>query len=126
MDVRTSQLLRALDPLAVDVLLCLHRKELSEKALVEGMGGPHQPTVHKKLKRLADAGLVRQPGDAAGRGAAWVVAAPDETADLLAALLALANALDDADRRQRERTRARLLAAGSAKPAPLRVIEIDR
>lgn len=116
MDNRTSQLLRALDPLSVDLLLILLEKELSEKALLLEIDGSQQPTVHKKLARLADVGLIRPADQSRARGFPWTAAAPRETADLLAALLALSDALDEADRRQRARDKGHLNRAVGRNP----------
>jgi hypothetical protein len=116
MDNRTSQLLGALDPLSADLLLILLEKGLSEKGLLLEVDGGQQSTVHKKLARLADVGLIRPTDQSRARGVPWIVAAPKETTDLLTALLALSDALDEADKRQRARDKGRLNRAVSQNP----------
>jgi DNA-binding IclR family transcriptional regulator len=109
MDDRTSLLAAALDSLALELLLTLLEKAGSEKELVAALGGPTQPTVHKKLKRLEEIGLIRQTP--AGRGAPWHVTARVETADLLRAMLGLADVLEDLAQEERSEAKARLTAA---------------
>lgn len=125
MDVRTSQLLRVLDPLATDLLLSLLEKDASEKELVRTIDGALQPNVHKKLKRLADAGVVQQKADAGGRGSPWTITAPDEVRDFLVALISLTESLDQADRQRRAQTRERLATAVAERPG-LHVVGVDR
>lgn len=116
MDNRTSQLLRALDPLSVDLLLILLEQELSEKGLLLELDGARQPTVHKKLARLADVGLIQPADQSHGRGGPWTVTTPREAAGLLTAMLALSDALDEADKRQRARDKGRLNNAAGQNP----------
>jgi DNA-binding HxlR family transcriptional regulator len=125
MDVRTSQLLRALDPLAADVILHLLTNKSSEKELVEAIDGALQPTVHKKLRRLSEIGVVRQNIDASGRGSPWILTAPREVAGLLAALISLAEALDRVDRCERVRISEGLTMERTEMPT-LRVVKSDQ
>lgn len=106
MDIRTSQVIAAIDPLAVDLLLNLLPGPLSEMALIESTSGATQPTGHRKMRRLGEAGIVRQ--DTEGRGKPWRVSAPQETAVLLQALFDLVDGLEDLDSRERQDSRDRL------------------
>jgi DNA-binding transcriptional ArsR family regulator len=108
MDIRTANLLRALDATAVDLLAVLIKRPLSQKALLREVDGVSQSNAHKKLERLADAGLIRQRLGETGRGQAWEVVAPGPTANLLAALLSLSDALDLVDRHARRSLQDRL------------------
>lgn len=123
MDTRTSLLASSLDPLAFDLLLTLLERERAEKELVASVEGPGQPTVHKKLKKLAEIGLIYQAS--AGRGAIWRVAAPTETAKLLAAMIALGDALEGRDRQKRSQAKARLAAVGGGR-SRLRLVDGKR
>lgn len=108
MDTRTSQLLSALDPLSADLLINLLPSARSEKELLRTIEGTPQPTGHRKLRSLAKAGMVRQDPTAQGRGQPWFVSAPQETGRLLNALFDLADALENTDRQERQRSRAEL------------------
>lgn len=108
MDIRTSQVLTAIDPLAVDLLLNLLPNPVSEMELIEATEGATQPTGHRKLRRLADAGIVFQPEGAKGRGRPWAISAPLETAALLEALFSLADTLESSDRGRRDTAREKL------------------
>lgn len=108
MDNRTANLLRALDATAVDLLAVLIEKPLPQKALLREVSGVTQSNAHKKLDRLAAAGLIRPRLGDTGRGQTWEVVAPEPTTNLLTALLALSDALDLVDRDARKRLRDRL------------------
>ena len=105
MDSRTNQLLRALDPASVDLLVLLARRSLSEKELVAASGGLNQPMVHKKLRRLVEVGLVRQSGVGAGRGRPWSLSVPQPTSDFLLAVLGLTDAVESVDNQDRRELR---------------------
>lgn len=92
MDVRTSELLRGLDPASMDLLSLLVEKPRSEKGLLESLPEVPQPTAHKKLARLEQIGLIHRQGGRE-RGLPWSVKAPKETVHFLRALLDLADAL---------------------------------
>jgi DNA-binding HxlR family transcriptional regulator len=125
MDVRTSQLLTTLDPLATDLLLNLLPEALTEKELLRAVGDVPQPTMHRRLKSLAKAGMIRQSvGPDPARSLPWSVVAPHETVDLLDALFALADALDSADRHERSRARESMASVRQNK-ASLRLVGGD-
>jgi len=108
MDSRTTQLLKALDGDAFDLLVEILARPGTEKELVERAGTLLQPTVHKKLDRLAQAGLIRKDKGAGGRGQPWEMVAPEATETCVRALLDLADALETADREARGDVRGRL------------------
>lgn len=126
MDIRTTNLLKALDATAVDLLIVLLEKPLSQKALLEKVGGVTQSNAHKKLERLANAGLIRQQPGVRSRGRTWEVAAPAPTADLLTALLSLSDALDVVDQRERMALHERLATGPSQDHRHLRVVNEGR
>jgi DNA-binding transcriptional ArsR family regulator len=126
MDVRTSQLLKVVDAAAAELLLILLERDLSEKELVGVADGLPQPTVHKKLGRLAEAGVIKQGAYAPGRGSPWSVVAPKEVASFLAALFGLADALDQADASERAQARGRIAKAQAAAKPDLRIVAPDR
>lgn len=115
MDLRTTQVLAVLDALAVEVLLQLLDAPCSEKRLLELLPDLKQPSLHKKLTRMKQAGLIHRPGMAKvkGRGVEWHVASPEPTARAIAALLSLGEALDDRDRQQRKTIRRQLERKGA-------------
>lgn len=120
MDIRTSQVLAALDPLAVDLLLNLLSSPASEMGLIEATPGATQPTVHRKLRRLAEAGIISQAEDASGRGQPWRISTPTELKVLLQALFDLVDALDDQNRKERAAARQRL---GVGRQRRLRLVD---
>jgi hypothetical protein len=125
MDVRTSQLLKVVDAVAADLLLILLERDLSEKELVRAADGLLQPTVHKKLGRLAEAGVIKQGAYAPGRGSPWRVIAPREVAGFLTALFGLADALDEADASERAQARGRIAKTQAAAKPSLRIVAPD-
>lgn len=118
MDARTIQISKALDGTAVELLFLLLERPDTEKGLVERAGDVAQPHAHKRLARLAEAGIINR--DHPSRGAAWVVTAPDETRALLTAFLDLGDALESADRQVRRQLRNQL--GGSPPDTRLRVM----
>jgi DNA-binding MarR family transcriptional regulator len=117
MDTRTAQILRALDPLTVDLLLELVQRPSAEKALVQAVEHGTQPTIHNKLRRLGEIGLIKRRSDASTRGRPWTVTQPEKTLDLLNALLALADAVEAADRTERAQIREKLARPQQDGPA---------
>lgn len=101
MDLRTNQLLSALDAPSVEILLALLKQSLPESDLLARIPDLKQSQVNKKLKRLAEVGLIRRPGSTR-RGGQWEISAREPTRDLLSALLALSEALDSEDRSRRD------------------------
>lgn len=110
MDLRTTQVLAVLDSTAVELLAELHGSASSEKELLKRLPHINQSHMHKRLARLAKAGLIERPGwtGEKGKGVAWQLVAPEPTADLLNALLGLADSLDQHDRGRRRKLRERL------------------
>lgn len=110
MDRVTENLLVALDPVAVELLLALLASPLTEAELVETTGSLGQPTCNRRLHRLRVAGLVGQEdGRAHAPGRCWAVQHVDETEALLEALLGLADAVEAENRAARKGVRSRLL-----------------
>jgi DNA-binding HxlR family transcriptional regulator len=114
-DLRTTQVLAVLDALAVEILLLLLDAPRSEKALLELLPDVKQSSLHKKLARMRQVGLIHRPGmtKVKGRGVEWQVASPETTAPAIAALLNLGETLDDRDREQRGEIRRRLGEKGA-------------
>ena len=80
MDARTANLLEALDPIAVELLTTLLAGPATETDLVKSISGATQPTIHRRLTRLAKAGLVaHEPGMAPGPGRLWSLLHTQET-----------------------------------------------
>jgi DNA-binding MarR family transcriptional regulator len=122
MDARTTNLLRALDGTAVEILIALLESPLPEKALLKKVGGATQSAVNKKLQRLEQAGLIgRSPAAENKRGLPWSIIEPGPTATLLKAILSLATALDAVDQHTRQTKLDRLAKIKNAGPK-LRVV----
>jgi hypothetical protein len=69
-------------------------------------------TVHRRLTRLAKAGLVaHEPGVARAPGRLWSLLHTQETKRLVTTLLALSDAIEDLDRAEHDRTRRHLKRA---------------
>lgn len=94
-------MIAALDPIAVDLLLNLLPTPLTEMDLIETTAGVTQPTGHRRVRQLADAGIVSQHVDATGRGQPWAISTPSELEALLNALFDLVDALENKDRQER-------------------------
>ena len=122
MDTRTTQLLRALDPTSAELLVALLEEPRSEKILLEEFGSVPQATGHRKLQRLADAGLIRRNSHETSRGAPWIPTAPQPTTKFLSALFSLVDALEAVDQRDRNAIRDRL-ALSKPEEAELRLVE---
>jgi DNA-binding transcriptional ArsR family regulator len=120
MDTRTTNLLRALDGTSLEILAALLENPLSEKSLVRVVKDATQPTIHKKLQKLEEVGLIKRPPFEGKRGLPWSVVAPQASANLLRAVLLLSEALDSADQQVRQGLLKRL--DESSKPA-LRVVK---
>lgn len=109
MDDRTRQLAEALDALGVELLNELVSGPVTENALLSALPGTTQPTVNRRLHRLAEAGLVRQePGKPQAPRRLWSVKHRAGVEAFLAAVLDLSTAVDADDRQIREEARARL------------------
>ena len=115
MDIRTANLLRAIDATALEILVALLERPRSEKALVEDLENVAQSSAHKKLQRMEQAGLLRAPAEGT-RGQPWEVAAPLPTSAYVESLLALSDSLDAVDAQSRAVTRDRL-ARRPARPS---------
>jgi DNA-binding HxlR family transcriptional regulator len=116
MDARTANLLEALDPIAVELLTTLLASPATETDLVKSISGATQPTIHRRLTRLAKAGLVaHEPGMARAPGRLWSLLHTQETEQLVTTLLALSDAIEDRDRAERDQTRRRLKRARAAR-----------
>lgn len=120
MDNRTTNLMRALDGTGLEILAALVEGPMSEKTLVGHVRSATQPTIHKKLQKLANVGLVKRPPTTGKRGLPWSVVAPQESTALLRAILLLSEALDSADQQVRQGLLQRL--EETSRPA-LRVVE---
>jgi DNA-binding HxlR family transcriptional regulator len=112
MDARTANLLEALDPIAVELLTTLLASPATETDLVKSISGATQPTIHRRLTRLAKAGLVaHEPGMARAPGRLWSLLHTQEIERLVTTLLALSDAIEDRDRAERDQTRRHLKRA---------------
>jgi predicted transcriptional regulator len=120
MDTRTTLVLKALDGTAIELLAALIEAPATEKALLAALPEVTQSNAHKKLDRLADSGIIYRESGETTRGHPWMVVAPEVTADALDAILALADALDVADRQRRDRVRKQIAKVGRS---TLRVVE---
>jgi DNA-binding HxlR family transcriptional regulator len=106
MDLRTANLLDALDPLSVELLIVMLTGSATETDLVKSVAGATQPTVHRRLTRLAKAGLVEhEQGTPRAPGRPWSLVHVQETEQLVEALLALSDVAEDRDRAERDETR---------------------
>jgi predicted transcriptional regulator len=110
LDRLTENLLMALDPVAVELLLALLASPLTEAELVETIGSLGQPTCNRRLHRLKDTGLVKQErGRIHAPGRCWTIRHVDEIEALLEALLGLADAVEAENQAARKEARKRLL-----------------
>jgi predicted transcriptional regulator len=111
-DDQTARILGALDPVGVELLLMLLAEPMTEASLVEAMVDVKQPTVHRRLARLADAGLiVHEVGPPHTPGLLWSVRHSQEIDAVLQRLLDLSDAVAEAGRAQRTEARRRLRLA---------------
>ena len=109
MDRRTAQIVNTLDETGASILLQLLERPATEAELITAVGEPSQPTMHRRLERLEQAGLIEhEPGKTKAPGRRWSVADADETANVLAALLALSKAVEVRDAARREAAARRL------------------
>jgi predicted transcriptional regulator len=122
MDARTGNLLHALDRTALEILLALLEAPLTEKDLLPKVRSGGQSAVHKKLGQLAREGVIRRTPNEGKRGRLWSVVAPGPTASSIQGILALADALDEADAQARQAARSRLNAVGKTQ-SKLRVVD---
>lgn len=127
MDDRTAFLLAALDAVSVSILLELLRNPATEASLVESLQGVTQSTVNRRLSRLHAARLItREPGNRRAPGRSWTVLHPPETEALVAALLALSEAIERRDRGRWAEARSKLLQARAARLGVRVVGDSDR
>lgn len=105
-------MLDALDPVAVEILVELLGEPLTEAELTKAISAPSQPTAHRRLHRLARAGVIaNEPGNPHAPNRLWTVLHPEETDALVTALLGLSAAIDArASMRRREAQRQLKLA----------------
>lgn len=109
MDRRTAQIANALDETAALILLELLEGPATEAELISAIGEPSQPTMNRRLERLQEVGLIEhEPGKTKAPGRRWSVAHPDESANLLADLLALSEAVENRDAARRTAAARRL------------------
>lgn len=94
------------------MLLELLDDPATEVQLIEAVGQVEQWTVNRKLAQLGCARLVAQEsGKARAPGRLWTVVHVEETDALLAALLALSDAIDSQDKARRDKARLKLKRA---------------
>lgn len=112
MDGRTAQFLQALDGVGADLLVELLSGPRRESELTAALSRADQSTVNRRLHALQEAVLLSQE---AGRhrapGREWQLNHAGETEGLLAALLALMDAVATRDHEERAEVRARLRLA---------------
>lgn len=105
MDDRTARILGALDPEGVELLLLLLAGSATGQELAEHV--PYsQPTVHRRLDTLADAGLIwRTAGTKHSPNRPWEVAHATETDALMQSLLDLADCTESVSTAARKESR---------------------
>src|ERR1700733_11054288 len=111
MDDRTTRVLEALDPVGIELLLELLADPATEASLADSIGAT-QPTVNRRLTRLANAGLISQKAAKPHTpGLQWGINHPEPTDAVLQRMFALSDAIEKAGHRQRESTKRRLAQA---------------
>lgn len=112
MDDRTAQLLDALDPVAVAMLVELVAGPATEAELVSALEGTSQPTANRRLDRMRRARIVAQEvGKPRAPGRLWAVLYREETEALLTALLELSGAIESDQEARREAAKRKLRRA---------------
>ncbi len=112
MDDRTAQILDALNPLGVQLLVELLARPATEAELRSTLDEPSQSTANRRLERMSRARIVAQePGKSRAPGRLWTVVHPSETDVLLAALFDLSAAIESRDRRRRDEASRKLKQA---------------
>lgn len=123
MDDRTARLLDALDPVAVQLLLELLAGPRTEAELLVRESDLGQPTGNRRLHHLKESGLIEQEaGKARAPGRLWSIRHPAEIERVVTALLDLAGAIDERERRERERI-SRKVKRARAKRIGIRAVE---
>ena len=116
MDSQTRRIVEALDSGCVEMLLVLLGGAATEAAIVEEITDAKQPTVHRRLVRLADAGLVvHEAGTPHTPGLLWSVRHQQEVDAVLQRFFDLANAVAEAERAEREDAERRLRQTRAAR-----------
>lgn len=116
MDTRTANLLDALDPVAVEILVELLREPLTEAELMDAVSASSQPTAHRRIQRLRKAGIVaNEPGKPHAPNRLWTVLHPAETDALLTALFGLSGAIDATAKTRRKEAERKLKLARAAR-----------
>jgi transcription initiation factor IIE alpha subunit len=116
MDNQTKRIVEALDSGGVEVLLVLLAGAATEATIVGAITGAKQPTVHRRLVRLADAGLVaHEAGTPHTPGLLWRVRHQQELDAVLQRFFDLANAVAEAERAEREVAERQLRQARAAR-----------
>ena len=111
MDDRTTRLLEALDPVGVELLLELLAESATEASLADSIGAT-QPTVHRRLRRLANAGLIsHEVARPHTPGLRWSINHPEQIDAVLQRIFDLADAIEKAEQTQRENAKRRLTQA---------------
>jgi hypothetical protein len=115
-DNRTANLLDALDPVAVEVLVELLREPLTEAELIDAVSASSQPTAHRRIQRLRKAGVVaNEPGKPHAPNRLWTILHPTETDALISALLGLSDAIDARVKTRRKEAQRKLKLARAAR-----------
>jgi hypothetical protein len=115
-DNRTANLLEALDPVAVEILVELLREPLTEAELMDAVSASSQPTANRRIHRLRRAGVVAdEPGKAHAPNRLWTVLHPEETDALVTALFGLSDAIDARAKTRRKQAQRELKLARAAR-----------
>ena len=126
MDLRTAQIVGALDGTAASILLSLLEQPNTEAGLIAEIGEPSQPTMNRRLERLERVGLVQhEPGKLKAPGRLWSVVHHEQTTRLLVAMLELSEAIEARDAARRKAA-ARRLRRSQATRLGLRVVRDDK
>jgi DNA-binding transcriptional ArsR family regulator len=92
-DLRTTKLLDALGHPGAAIVTELLQGEATEAVISTAVGGP-QATVHRRLRRFEDLGLVtRPPGAWRSPNRVYSLVVPDEIGELLRSAIAVSAAL---------------------------------
>lgn len=116
MDARTANLLDALDPVAVAILVELIAGPATEAELLRALDESSQPTANRKLDRLRRAGMLAQEaGKPHAPSRLWTVVHSAETEALLSALFDLSDSIDTRAKSRREAARRKLKRVRAAR-----------
>lgn len=112
MDDRTAQLLDALDPVAVAILLELIAAPATEAEILSALEGVSQPSANRRLERLRRARIIaRETGKRRAPGRLWTLVHTEETGALLQSLLTLSEAIETDDTARRAAAKRKLARA---------------